>query len=82
MLIFNSDVQFPDDDHLNSGNISVFIRELSYLSEGEVNYSNNYIGVNRVSCCKGQYPKALLTEWDRYDDRKGSENDRPGMYFV
>ncbi|XP_072024895.1 serine/threonine-protein kinase haspin-like [Amphiura filiformis] len=58
----------------------VISRELSYLSEGDVNYSNNYIGVNNVSCVQGRYPETLLTQWDKYDSRKGSENDRPDIF--
>ncbi|XP_041477088.1 uncharacterized protein LOC121425155 [Lytechinus variegatus] len=54
--------------------------ELSVLREGEDTMTTNFIGVNRVSCVKGSYPKKLLDEWDKYDDRKTSENDRPDIF--
>ena len=40
--------------------------------------TDNFIQVNKVSCVQGAYPDHLLSEWDKYDKRKRSENDRPG----
>lgn len=31
-----------------------------------------------LHCVRGCYPSALLEAWDKFDQEKGSENDRPG----
>ena len=31
----------------------------------------------RVAVCQGKFPDFLLEEWDNYDFRKKSDNDRP-----
>ena len=38
-----------------------------------------YCFIFSVSLVKGKYPAHLLKEWDSYNKKKGSENDRPGM---
>ncbi|RUS13740.1 hypothetical protein BC937DRAFT_94844 [Endogone sp. FLAS-F59071] len=39
-----------------------------------------FIGVEKVAVCCGTYPERLLQEWDRWDEEKGSENDRPDYF--
>ena len=56
--------------------------ELSALQDNEENMTDNFIQVNKVSCLQGAYPDHLLSEWDKYDKRKQSENDRPGSNLL
>ncbi|KAJ8025700.1 Serine/threonine-protein kinase haspin [Holothuria leucospilota] len=58
----------------------VISRELSSMQTNKVNQTRNFIQVNRVVCVKGCYPDALLHQWDVYNERKGSENERPDMF--
>ncbi|XP_071498950.1 uncharacterized protein [Diadema antillarum] len=58
----------------------VISRELSKLRDGDHNRSSNFIQVNRVACVRGSYPKKLLDEWDKFDRKKTSENDRPDIF--
>ena len=36
--------------------------------------------VATLFCLLGAYPVALLATWDAFDERKGSENDRPVVF--
>ena len=36
----------------------------------------------RVYVVEGAYPPTLLKQWDLFHKRKGSENDRPGEFFI
>lgn len=35
-----------------------------------------------LHCVQGCYPPEFLKAWDAFDKRKGSENDRPGLFKV
>ncbi|XP_014665190.1 PREDICTED: uncharacterized protein LOC106807388 [Priapulus caudatus] len=58
----------------------VISRELSSLQWANNNCTPNFTTVRRVSCVQGAYPSKLLQEWDSYNKRKGSENDRPDFF--
>ncbi|XP_070540471.1 uncharacterized protein [Ptychodera flava] len=58
----------------------VISKELSALDSCDKNMACNFIHVNDVSLVKGHYPKHLLTEWDKFDRERESENDRPDMF--
>ncbi|GMT26093.1 hypothetical protein PFISCL1PPCAC_17390, partial [Pristionchus fissidentatus] len=56
-------------------------RELSALNNDAANFSTScFIPLVQCHVVRGNYPKELLKEWDAYDKRKGSENDRPSLY--
>lgn len=58
----------------------VIAKELSSLRSNEEYMTYNYCEVNNVSCVKGKYPMQLLKQWDVYNDKKHSENDRPDIF--
>nr|XP_006816738.1 PREDICTED: serine/threonine-protein kinase haspin-like [Saccoglossus kowalevskii] len=58
----------------------VISRELSALRYGVDNMTANYIELKDVSLIKGKYPQDLIKEWDKYDEKKTSENDRPDIF--
>ncbi|GMS96237.1 hypothetical protein PENTCL1PPCAC_18412, partial [Pristionchus entomophagus] len=56
-------------------------RELSSLNNDSASFSTStFIPLAQCHVVKGNYPDELLKEWDAYDKRKGSENDRPSEY--
>ncbi|KAG0412968.1 hypothetical protein HPB47_009901 [Ixodes persulcatus] len=40
----------------------------------------SFIELKRVHCVQDAYHPVLLKQWDLFDSRKGSENDRPDFY--
>jgi serine/threonine-protein kinase haspin len=50
----------------------IVTRAMGAVCEGFVRLLKTYI-------VRGKYPEVLLTLWDEYDNRKGSEGVRPGM---
>ena len=42
--------------------------------------TSGFIHCHAVGVCHGEYAPALLEAWDEFDERKGSENDRPGAF--
>ncbi|XP_071947659.1 serine/threonine-protein kinase haspin-like isoform X2 [Antedon mediterranea] len=59
----------------------VISKELSFLREQNSNgQTDHFIEVKGVHCCRGQFLPELLREWDAFDEKKGSENDRPDSY--
>lgn len=47
---------------------------------GEV--CNGFVKLLRTYIVRGRYPEILLSLWDEYDQRKGSESIRPGMSAI
>ncbi|XP_050745546.1 serine/threonine-protein kinase haspin homolog isoform X2 [Drosophila biarmipes] len=39
-----------------------------------------FANMKKVLAVKGKYPQHFLKLWERYDDKKGSENDHPGLF--
>ncbi|XP_050398344.1 serine/threonine-protein kinase haspin [Patella vulgata] len=54
--------------------------ELSELRNNKQTKTENFCQVNSVCCVKGAYPKQLLKQWDDYNEKSGSENDRPDIF--
>ncbi|XP_078408276.1 uncharacterized protein haspin [Cetorhinus maximus] len=55
----------------------IISRELSQLSEESENCTIGFISLHSVHCVKDSYPLELLKAWDKYNQSKTSENDRP-----
>ncbi|XP_067354374.1 uncharacterized protein haspin isoform X2 [Channa argus] len=58
----------------------IISKELSSLKEKQQNQTCGFIGLNDLHCVQGCYPPEFLKAWDRFDQRKGSENDRPDFF--
>ncbi|XP_062376524.1 uncharacterized protein haspin isoform X2 [Sardina pilchardus] len=58
----------------------IISKELSSLDEKEENRSGGFIGLHDLHCVQGPYPKQLLSAWDKFDKKRGSENDRPDFF--
>ncbi|KAK6174323.1 hypothetical protein SNE40_017626 [Patella caerulea] len=54
--------------------------ELSELRHNKQTKTENFCQVNSVCCVKGAYPKQLLKQWDDYNEKSRSENDRPDKF--
>ncbi|XP_048418376.1 uncharacterized protein haspin isoform X2 [Stegostoma tigrinum] len=55
----------------------IISKQLSQLSEESENCTNGFITLHSVHCVKDSYPLELLKAWDKYNQAKSSENDRP-----
>ena len=53
---------------------------LSKLREGKKNMTEGFVELRNCNVFKGKYPKSLLQLWDKFDDEKRSENDRPDFF--
>ncbi|KAM4751380.1 uncharacterized protein haspin isoform 2-T2 [Anableps anableps] len=58
----------------------IISKELSSLKEKQRNQTHGFIGLNDLHCVQGCYPPDFLKAWDAFDQRKGSENDRPDFF--
>lgn len=58
----------------------IISKELSSLKEKQQNQTHGFIGLNDLHCVQGCYPPDFLKAWDAFDQRKGSENDRPDFF--
>ncbi|XP_026160265.1 serine-rich adhesin for platelets isoform X2 [Mastacembelus armatus] len=58
----------------------IISKELSSLKEKQQNQTHSFIGLNDLHCVQGCYPPDFLDAWDRFDQQKGSENDRPDFF--
>uniref|UniRef100_A0A4W4HMU7 Serine/threonine-protein kinase haspin n=1 Tax=Electrophorus electricus TaxID=8005 RepID=A0A4W4HMU7_ELEEL len=58
----------------------IISKELSSLNSKEKTKTNGFIRLNNLHCVRGCYPSALLKAWDKFDQEKGSENDRPDFF--
>ncbi|KAK3094535.1 hypothetical protein FSP39_002991, partial [Pinctada imbricata] len=58
----------------------VISQELSLLRMNDAVFSDNFCEVRGVTCVQGSYPPHLLKEWDKFDDKMTSENDRPDVF--
>ncbi|XP_008290655.1 uncharacterized protein haspin [Stegastes partitus] len=58
----------------------IISKELSSLKEKQHNQTHAFIGLNDLHCVQGCYPPDFMNAWDAFDQRKGSENDRPDFF--
>ncbi|KAM3624007.1 uncharacterized protein V6R79_018060 [Siganus canaliculatus] len=58
----------------------IISKELSSLKEKQQNQTHGFIGLNDLHCVQGCYPPDFLHAWDKFDEQKGSENDRPDFF--
>ncbi|XP_068448088.1 serine-rich adhesin for platelets isoform X2 [Clinocottus analis] len=58
----------------------IISKELSSLKEKQQNNTHGFIGLHSLHCVQGRYPPDFLNAWDAFDQRKGSENDRPDFF--
>ncbi|KAG7485277.1 serine serine/threonine-protein kinase haspin [Solea senegalensis] len=58
----------------------IISKELSSLKEKQHNQTHSFIGLNDLHCVRGRYPPEFLSAWDKFDQKKGSENDRPDFF--
>lgn len=58
----------------------VISQELGALRYCEKNSTTGFVQVLNVRLVQGQYPAHLLDQWDDYDVRQVSENDRPDIF--
>ncbi|XP_034450496.1 serine/threonine-protein kinase haspin [Hippoglossus hippoglossus] len=58
----------------------IISKELSSLKEKKQNQTHGFIGLNDLHCVRGCYPPDFLNAWDKFDQQKGSENDRPDFF--
>ncbi|XP_072415344.1 uncharacterized protein haspin isoform X1 [Chiloscyllium punctatum] len=59
----------------------IISKQLSQLSEESENCTTGFISLYSVHCVKDSYPLELLKAWDKYNQTKSSENDRPDASF-
>ncbi|XP_059844507.1 uncharacterized protein haspin [Hypanus sabinus] len=55
----------------------IISKKLSQLNKGSENSTVGFISLYSVHCVKDSYPPELLKAWDKYNQIKTSENDRP-----
>nr|XP_058961650.1 uncharacterized protein LOC131788578 [Pocillopora verrucosa] len=60
----------------------VISKELSLLGESleNDNGTTTFITVHSVTCIQGGYPSHLISEWDKWDTKHTSENDKPDIF--
>ncbi|XP_061772221.1 uncharacterized protein haspin [Nerophis ophidion] len=58
----------------------IISKELSSLKDKQQNQTSSFIGLKDLHCVRGCYPPEFLKAWDTFDQKKGSENDRPDFF--
>ncbi|XP_061881973.1 uncharacterized protein haspin [Entelurus aequoreus] len=58
----------------------IISKELSSLKDKQQNQTSGFIGLKDLHCVRGCYPPEFLKAWDTFDQKKGSENDRPDFF--
>ena len=53
---------------------------LSGLRSGQVNSCAGFVELRKSFVFRGNYPKKLLELWDKFEDKNGTENDRPDVF--
>ncbi|XP_061840427.1 uncharacterized protein haspin [Nerophis lumbriciformis] len=72
-----------DEDQKTLGEILheiIISKELSSLKDKQQNQTSGFIGLKDLHCVRGCYPPEFLKAWDTFDQKKGSENDRPDFF--
>jgi len=73
----NGDAQTLLEDMLAEVAVSTALSRVSQSGQAV-----NFVQILQCFLVQGQYPPELLQHWDDYDQRKGSENDRPDAELV
>jgi len=73
----NGEEQTTYEDILSEVTISSY---LSDLRSGTRNQTSGFVELRKCNVFEGKYPDSLLTLWDKFDEEKESENDRPDMF--
>jgi serine/threonine-protein kinase haspin len=83
-LCYNNEPQTTFQDVLTE---MVIMKELSLLGEkySQENmtmgyFTENFIQIEELALCKGEYPDLLLESWDTYTKTHRTENDRPDKF--
>ncbi|XP_050080575.1 serine/threonine-protein kinase haspin homolog [Anopheles maculipalpis] len=77
-LLINGEKQKTYEEILSEVIISA---ELSSLRQHNVQFSTDgFVELRSVSCLVGKYPERLVELWEEYDEKHGSENDRPSEF--
>lgn len=58
----------------------IISKELSSLKEKQENQTHGFIGLHDLHCVRGCYPPDFLKAWDKFDQQRNSENDRPDFF--
>ncbi|XP_071448834.1 serine/threonine-protein kinase haspin-like [Hetaerina americana] len=76
-LIFNGEEQKKSADILSE---ILITSSLSDLRKGEKSMTEGFVKALDFKCVRCPFPKVLLDCWQKYDDKKGSENDCPSVF--
>ncbi|XP_078355876.1 serine/threonine-protein kinase haspin-like [Oculina patagonica] len=65
----------------------VISKELSLLGDVQKNdiaptdnMTTAFLTLHRVRCCQDAYPGQLIKEWDQWQEKHGTDNDRPDIF--
>ena len=76
-LQVNGEEQTSIEDILSEVRISSL---LSNLREEQKNRTSGFVELRSCNVFQGVYPSPLLNLWDKFDEEKESENDRPDFF--
>ena len=76
-LEVNGEEQTTHEDILSEVMIST---HLSNLRNNKTNQTSGFVELRSCNVFQGQYPAPLLDLWDKFDEEKESENDRPDFF--
>eukprot|EP01135_Chromosphaera_perkinsii_P008567 Nk52_evm9s1401 gene=Nk52_evmTU9s1401 len=79
--LINGEPQMTLEQVIPEAVISKKLNELHYQQGVEMpNCTESFILVHKMILCHGPYPDCLIEEWDKFDECRGSENERPDFF--